>query len=262
MYKLIVSDFDNTLIDSEETIPLSTILLFDEIRRKGIKVSIATGRCLKSVLDYNKDVIFCDYLITSNGAYIYDTVLEKVIFKKNIGIRSIKRIIKEFKDRTIIYLTDHNTWNLISDKSIYENDYDVIKVLDTDKFLEENKTNIYKIELYFKTLSLARKGLKEINDMNLNINANLQINNNKFIIEITDSSVSKLDGLNKILNKEKLKLDEVIAFGDGYNDKELLKKTGLGIAVDNALPEIKKVANDITTSNNLKGVENYLKKIF
>ena len=55
MYKLFVSDFDGTLIDSDEAIPLSTMVEIDRIRKLGVKIVIATGRILKSILEYNKD---------------------------------------------------------------------------------------------------------------------------------------------------------------------------------------------------------------
>lgn len=262
MYKLIVSDFDGTLIDREGRIPLSTVLLLDDLRRKNIKVAIATGRCLKSVLDYNKDFTICDYLITSNGAYIYDVVRKKVIFKKNIGIRAVKKIIKTFSSQATIYLTNHNTWNLISKKGVYLKEFDVVKVLDQEKFLEENKTNIYKIELYFETLSLAKSCLKQIQKWNLSIHANLQKNEEKYLIEITNQEISKLKGVEKILSKSKWNLDDVIFFGDGYNDIELMKNAGLGVAVSNAIEEIKKAADDTTLDSNQKGVEKYLRSIF
>lgn len=262
MYQLIVSDFDGTLIDQEGRIPISTVLLFDQLRRRGIKIAIATGRCLKSVLDYNHDFTFCDYLITSNGAYIYDVEKEKVIFKKNIGIRAIKKILKNYQEQAIIYLTDHNTWNLISKKSTYEEEFDVLKVENQEKFLEENKTNIYKIELSFKTLRQAKKVLKEIHDFQLKIHSNLQFTEGKYVIEITSFETSKIEGLKKILRVEKKSLDDVISFGDGYNDIGLLKESGLGVAVSNALDEVKKVANDITLDHNSKGVETYLRRLW
>lgn len=58
MYKMIVSDFDGTLIDSDEAIPLSTMVEIDRIRKLGVKFVVATGRILKSVLDYNRDFPF------------------------------------------------------------------------------------------------------------------------------------------------------------------------------------------------------------
>jgi len=261
MYKLIVCDFDKTLINDDGEIPASTIVLIDELRRKGIKFVIATGRPIESVNYYNKDFPFIDYLITSNGAYIYDNNKDKTIFKKNIGIRNIKRILKNYYDKAIIYLVNNKTWNLISEKSAYTDDIDTIVVDDIEEFLNENKNNIYKIELYFKSRKEAEKSLDEIRNLELDINASLIINDKKYIVDITNYSVSKAKGLELLVNKLNISMEDVISFGDGLNDIELLKKSGCGVAMKNACKELKKVADATTLDNNSKGVEIYLKEV-
>ena len=248
MYKLIVSSFLNTIINDYEEIPMSTVALIDELRRSGIKFVIATGKDIDSIIYYNKDFPFMDYLITSNGAYIYDMNKNKVIFKKNIGIRTIKRIIKYYYDKSIIYLTNDRTRNLISNEK--------------DKFIEENKNNIYKIDLYFENKLTAEQSLKEISLLELDINTNLQIYNDKYYIEITHSSASKDKALELIAKKLKIDMKDIVSFGSGYNDIEIIKKTGYGVAMKNACKKLKSVANDITLDNNSKGVEFYLRKIY
>lgn len=248
MYKLIVSSFLNTIINDYEEIPMSTVALIDELRRSGIKFVIATGKDIDSIIYYNRDFPFNDYLITSNGAYIYDMNKNKVIFKKNIGIRTIKRIIKSYYDKSIIYLTNDRTRNLISNEK--------------DKFIEENKNNIYKIDLYFENKLTAEQSLKEISLLELDINTNLQIYNDKYYIEITHSSASKDKALERIAKKLKIDMKDIISFGSGYSDMEIIKKVGYGVAMKNACKKLKSVANDITLDNNSKGVELYLRKIY
>lgn len=248
MYKLIVSSFLNTIINDYEEIPMSTVALIDELRRSGIKFVIATGKDIDSIIYYNRDFPFNDYLITSNGAYIYDMNKNKVIFKKNIGIRTIKRIIKSYYDKSIIYLTNDRTRNLISNEK--------------DKFIEENKNNIYKIDLYFENKLTAEQSLKEISLLELDINTNLQIYNDKYYIEITHSSASKDKALELIAKKLKIDMKDIVSFGSGYNDIEIIKKVGYGVAMKNACKKLKSVANDITLDNNSKGVEFYLRKIY
>lgn len=262
MSMLIVSDFDGTLIDDLGSIPYSTVGLIDKLRRNGHKFAVATGRCLKSVLDYNKDFCFMDYIISSNGAYIYDTSLKKAIYKKNLLITNVRKIVKKYIDRSIIYVTDHNVWHLLSKNSAYEEDFDVIREKDYNSFLSNNKDNIYKIELYFKSIQDAKDCMSDLDKMDLKICANLQIDGSRYIVEVTHQEVNKLHGVIKVSKKVKCSLDEVIAFGDGYNDITLLKNVGYGIALENALDDVKKIAYDVTLDNNNKGVEEYLIKHF
>ena len=245
MYKVIVSNFSNTLINSDEEIPVSTIILLDELRRKGLKFIVTTNKDLTNILYYNRDFPFIDYIVSSNGAYVYDAVKNKCIYKKNIGIRIINKIIKEYYKKTDIFITNDNS---------------ILKVDDLD-ILEDNKNNIYKIDLCFRSKKDLDKTLKEINLLNLNININITSKDNKYYIEITNKLVSKYIAVEFIINKLKLNMDDVISFGYDLSDIELLKKSKCGVAVENASKKVKSVADKITLDNDSKGVEIYLKSV-
>lgn len=82
-------------------------------------------------------------------------------------------------------------------------------------------------------------------------------------IEIAPRKISKATALEKILASHYgLSMRDVMAFGDNYNDIDLLRAAGLGVAVENAREEVKAVADSITTKNTEDGValaiENYL----
>ncbi len=256
MYRMIVCDFDKTLIDDDLAIPISTVLTIDEIRRKNYKFTVATGRGINYILDYIKDVNFIDYIISLNGSYIYDVINEKVIYEKSITKTIIKKIISKYKKNYKICLyTDHS-------KCVLENaSNDEIIIRDITDFLKNNK--IYKVEIHTKT-SKQRKELKnQIDEMNLNINTNLQeYTKEDYLVEFTANNISKYTATIKISKKEKIKNEEIIAIGDSYNDIELIKNVGYGVSMDNAIKEVKKVAKKNTLSNNKKGVENILKEIF
>jgi len=74
-------------------------------------------------------------------------------------------------------------------------------------------------------------------------------------IEIAPKSISKASGLELVLSTcFDISLAEVMAFGDNYNDIELLSAVGKGIAVENARDEVKAVADEITAKNTEDGV--------
>lgn len=82
-------------------------------------------------------------------------------------------------------------------------------------------------------------------------------------LEIAPKPISKATGLKKILSEGyTIGLDEVVAFGDGYNDIDLLQQVGWGVAVENAFPEVKAVANEITKHHKEDGVASTLARIF
>ncbi|GAB3649735.1 fructose-phosphate phosphohydrolase SppA [Echinicola sediminis] len=80
-------------------------------------------------------------------------------------------------------------------------------------------------------------------------------------IEIAPKSISKASALNLLL-KEKydIKMEEVMAFGDNYNDIEMLQAVGHGVAVENAREEVKAIADEITAKNTEDGVAMMIEK--
>ena len=66
-------------------------------------------------------------------------------------------------------------------------------------------------------------------------------------------------GIKKIMEIEGVSNDNVIAFGDGLNDVDMIRLSGIGVAMGNALNSVKKVSDYITISHNNDGVVYFLK---
>lgn len=262
--KILVSDFDGTLIDSEEAIPMSTVLAIDEFRNKGNKFVIATGRIPISILNYNKDFIFLDYVIACNGSYIYDMNQEKVIYKCPLPKQIVRTIKQSFEATCCIYFCTPDRWNLYV-STIYQETKKrnlTSDIKDFNRFLSKNTNNIYKIELHVKTEKKANGILEELKKLGLKIHYNLQIfDTNTYIIEITSENVDKYKGICVIAKEENVKVEDITAVGDSYNDIKMIQKVGCGIAVANACKEVKEVAKELTTSNDELGVEKILNKM-
>ncbi len=264
MKKMVVADFNGTLIDNEEAIPMTTVLAIDEIRNAGNLFVVATGKIPTTVLDYNKDFNFLDYVIACNGAYIYDVSREKVIFKEAILREVLREIKQSFEDSSPIYFcTPNEAYLYIS--TIYQEKNDKIMKSDIkyfNRFLSKYKKHIYKIEIVFSCKKDAEKKMKELNKRKLPINFNIQTYNEKnYFIEITAKGVDKFTAVEFLSHQENIKIKDVIAIGDSYNDIRMIKRVGCGIAVSNAVDEVKKVARKQTSSNNDRGVEKVLKNI-
>ena len=80
-------------------------------------------------------------------------------------------------------------------------------------------------------------------------------------LEVSQKGVEKCNGISKIAQIENIENKNIIAFGDGLNDIDMLKKCGVGVAMKNALPEVKEQADYITSrNNNENGVIEFLKE--
>ena len=238
MYKLVVSSFDNTLINSEEAISTSTMIKLDEIRNKGVLFGISTNRCYKDVLSYNRDFPFIDYIISYNGAYVYDVKKDKVLFKKNLLVGNVKKIYSKFSNYNLLFYTDEDVYNnmdCIRDKKIY-------------------KIKIFCNEMNFDLIC------DELDKLNLNIIYYRNCDYNNYSIEIFNGSVNKLVGLEKICNK-KIFMNEILYIGYDSTDLEVFKSVGYSSMVSNGNIKLKEYVDSITFSNDEKGVEKILDKM-
>ena len=79
MKKMIITSFKDTLISKDESISLPTMLSIDKLRKNNNLFVVATSSLLRTIIDYNESYIFSDYIISYNGAYIYDMIKDKTI---------------------------------------------------------------------------------------------------------------------------------------------------------------------------------------
>ena len=261
LFKLVVSDFDGTLIDSDDGIPVTTVAAIDEYRRSSGIFAVATGRVLKSVLEYTKDYFFIDYIVSLNGAYIYDVNKEKVIAKQKLTLKAIRTLNKKYANKNLICYCTPEAWNLYAGP-LKEKDrlYDFQKIITNPmSFIDKNKNNIFKMEIHFSTKEEAVKACKEIKKMDLGVEGVVQIHTKKnYVVEITSVKVSKFLGVKKVQELLDIKNKDIAVIGDSYNDLGLMKSSYYKVAVQNACDEIKSKADYLTSSNDNRGVERFL----
>ena len=220
--RMLISSFYNTLIDKEEAISFSTMLEIDKLRKKDILFSICTSRSHEEVLYYNHDYPFIDYIISYNGNCIYDVKKKKNIYKNPLKKTLIKKVEEIFKDKKIIYYKDNK--------------------------------DIYKLEIKIK-----RKELDLVNKLeNLNIYTSIFILNKDYYIEITNNNT--YEGINALKTKLKIDNNDIITVIGNLAEKEIIANIKKTYVVSNAPKELKEKANYKTKSNNLKGVEQVIKK--
>lgn len=241
MYKLVVSNFDNTLINREEAISTSTMIKLEEIRNNGILFGVSTNRCYRDVLSYNKDFPFIDYIISYNGAYVYDVKKDKCLFKKYLLINSIKKIYNNFSDYDLLFYTEEYFYN--------------IKDIDLE-FFKDNK--IYKISILCN--DNYNFIVNKINSLNLNISIYKYYKDGDIYLDIFRDNINKFIGLNSICKK--INFNDVIGIGYDYSDFELLENVGYSVLVSNGCDELKNKVNFITDSNDCNGVLKLLDKMF
>lgn len=240
MYKMIVSAFENTLIDGGEAIDLSTMLEIDRIRKKNVLFVVSTSNSLDFILPYNRDLPFLDFVISHNGACLYDVNLEKIVFKKKLKASVVKSIINAFDNATIYVYTAFSR----------------IRVSDYKSINDENK-DILKMDIYNNNVGV-KKILAQLKEMNLTINYCEANDGIESYVEVWTDEVDKVLALEKLCKRKRVKTIECGVIGGNISDYELVKRFG-GSCVNNAPEKLKKVSKKNILLDDSKGVCQYLK---
>ena len=255
--KLLISDFENTLIDQEEAIPLSTMLCLDKVRSKGNYFSVFSECSFSSLIAYNRDFPFLDYIILFNGAFIYDVNAEKEICKDNIPLSIIKKIKKSFDNYNLcFYSLDWCNYT----KEEVPGDF-VRKIGDFRTFSSFHKDNIFKIRIYCSSKKEQTSIVSELKELKLDLTI-LPKKDKKYFVELLYGDCSRLNAVKLLCNYNKIKFDDIVFLGYSDDNIPLAKKIKDTYAVANGDSKLKKVVNHVTGSNYEKAIESVIDECF
>lgn len=275
MIKLIASDMDGTLLNSDHKIPKENIELIKFVQKNGIQFVVATGRAYYEALPaLNDESIKCD-VISFNGGIIYD---------KNGNIINITPMkLKDLYYTIEILKSLEISYQLYTKNTIYTNsiETDITAYIDlirangeepNEQHLRQearNKlalghiTEVDNIELYLnqennpaiKVIGISNdleklKHATELLSGNDNISVTSSGANN---VEIMDKKATKGEALKIVAEIHDINLKNAIAIGDNLNDQAMLDIVEYSIAMKNGNKELKKTAKFITEKTNSEG---------
>lgn len=248
MVKAIFFDIDGTLVSFKtHRIPDSTRKAIEMIRKKGIKVFIATGRHF-SVINNLDDMEFDGY-ITMNGCYCLEGT-DKVIFKKSIDPADVNRFIdyqQQKREFPTLFVEEHRlSFNYIDEEVKF-----LINLLKQD-LPQVNNLDYYRDKELFQ-LTAFFKDFQEEEIMGHLPNCSSMRWYPTFA-DVIAKGVDKGVGIDKFCEYYGFSVEETMAFGDGGNDIEMLQHAGTGVAMGNANDNVKQAADYVTDSVDNDGV--------
>ncbi|AMC92697.1 hypothetical protein AOC36_01445 [Erysipelothrix larvae] len=269
--RAIILDIDGTLAKSDHTISNRTKQKLELAQKKGIKVVLASGRPTPGMHYYSKTLGLEHHqgLIASyNGACITDCTSDTVIYENTVEPELAQKFLKHCEDFDVIPMVVKGEYLLVNDAypkdvningtygNIIKNEARVcnLKVMEVDL-----KTYVdfpvYKILISGDPDELIEMydALKEPveDDMTVAFSS-------PFFIEFTSKGVNKAFALDSVLHKYGIDQSQTIAFGDSHNDLALIQYANIGVAMGNAVDEVKKSADLITLTNNEDGIAHIL----
>lgn len=262
-YKLVVLDLDDTLLDKEHRVPDRTKKILNKLETRGIKIVIATGRMHCSAVPYMEQIGLSGLMITYNGAYIKDTSDETLFYHQPIKKNTALNIIKEAEEAGLhinLYIDDRL---FVKEQNEYCQLYEDITgiraevVGNLSDYIYDDPTKLLIITKDRDKQQYYQKYFREKYQVGLEVTES-----KSYFIEFMSRGVSKGKAVEIVADKFSLDLAEVIAIGDSWNDLEMIKTAGLGIAMENAVDEVKKEADMIAPLHHQEGVACILSDIF
>ena len=252
--KIIFFDIDGTLIDmNRKQITQKTLLALQQLQEKGIKICLASGRPPIQLPHF--DNIDFDAFLTFNGSYCY-TKEQKVVHKNALLKSDVKQMVHNARqlNRALSVATkDRTLANSIDEDLVAYYGVGGFKV-EVDAHFEQ----VIDQEEVFQMMISGRK--EEYPAMLKDVKAAAITAWWDKAFDVIPKDGGKGVGVEKVLAHYGFDRMQAMAFGDGGNDIEMLQAVGHGIAMGNALDEIKNIADDVCGSVTEDGIYYYCKE--
>lgn len=263
-YKLIALDIDGTLTNSKKEISPRTRYALLEAQVRGKKIVLASGRHPIGIYPIARDLMLDRYggfIMSFNGGKIIDCSTGETVVSKPFPREYLSDIVGVLSSSNI-------TINTYDDKHIYSdskvNDYsyierDILKtdMIVVDDFVSAIKFSINKLLLAGEPYELDKyqEKLRKRYDGLLDIYKSAP-----YFLEIMPFGVTKGSMLPLLLQKLDIRREELVAFGDHYNDMTMIGYAGLGVAMANGENDVKKIADYVCESNDDDGIAKTFQK--
>lgn len=255
-YKILFLDIDGTILRPDDTIEESTKKAVADMQQKGLEVFLATGRPLHEISDLGKELNIHSF-IGYNGAYaIYKG---KDILKEPMDAHTVKHfldIAQQHGHEAVMYTHNKNVFTTLDAPIMQE-------------FMEKfhlQKNELFNHEILNHVLGMTLVNLSENEptlyeqDHNVHL-SQVNVEGFRHSYDVIRDSVNKGFAVEIILKQLGISKEQAIAFGDGMNDKEMLRTVGEGFAMGNAHPDLFAYAKHKTTTVTNSGIYNGLKSL-
>lgn len=263
-YKIIVLDLDGTLTNHDKMITNRTKKALMEAQKRGIIVVLASGRPTYGVVPLADELElekYGGYILSFNGGIILNCRTWETVFQKKLPVKENARIIRLARQEQVTILTYEDSW-IITDNP----DSPYVK-----KESAINHLKVHKIEDMEAHTTFTVPKFLMVGDGDYLADVEVRVRNalgkgfsvyrsEPFFLEVLPEGIDKAQCLGHLLNLLGLTPQQMIACGDGYNDLSMIQFAGLGVAMENAIPELKGVADYITLSNDEDGVGHVVEK--
>ena len=270
MYRMVVSDLDGTLLNSQKQVSDGNAQAIMKLKDHKAVFVMATGRSDVMTRAYTKQLKNVDIVIGCDGAVIRNIRTGEILYENHLSSETCHKtfeICQKYDLQYYVFAKDElvsddpeNERFLIHQKfnqTVEEDEQIPMQIVDDlNEYVKDHI--VYKIVASHndtKYLDEVAEVIKKETDADA-------IRSGKRVLAVKARGVSKAEAIKKLAQILEVSIEDIIAFGDEVNDIEMLKLAGLGIAMENADDVVKEAADRIAGNNDQDGVGKELEKIF
>jgi hypothetical protein len=272
---LYVSDMDGTLLDDSGQLPEDSVRRLNRLIDKGLNFTVATARNYDSAYPLLRGLNLRHPVILFNGVYLtelhtganifFSDFISAEIIKTMMAIvepRGIDPFIYTYGERHRVYFRSASNPGAQAYVDSMTDD-DRMQKVEEFIFSQSERISGFLLIDTGVTLEPVYNELRSLFTNDLNIYFAKDVSNTGFHwLQSFHQEANKGKMLKRMTQHLGISLLETVVFGDYLNDIDMFKIAGHAIAVENALPEVKSVAQQIIASNVDQGVIAYLESLF
>lgn len=261
-YKIIFSDIDGTLLDTSHQVRENTRKKILELEKLGIPFVLVSARMPDGIYPIQKNIGITAPIVAYSGGLVLN---EKGEILKSVGLNlekatELKKAIKDRWKDICLSIYSENFWIAEDTKDewiIQEEFITGLKCIEGDFSGIIGNREIHKLMCMGENKIIAEiEGILKARYPELSV-----YRSKDTYLEIMNGKALKSNAVKILCEDKKIDIEESISFGDNYNDVDMLKATGLGVAMGNAPQGVKVHADIVTLDNDSEGLLHILNQL-
>lgn len=251
--KLFAFDIDGTLLDTNKQALDSTREALDKLRKAGHLVTIATGRSRFHAQEVIRDLAFTNYILCNGAAGFLD---HEQVYKNLLDREQLDHFVKEAQEKNV----DTAFVSLDNIKRFSSNHVHVMEeamhsfgavLPELDQYFVEEQDIYQALAFFDQSYDQHFANYDKIRFVRWHENS----------VDVVPHDGSKAATILHLAEQVGIAQEDIISFGDGQNDREMLRMSGIGVAMGNAVSEVQAEANMVTDTNDQDGIWKALKEL-
>lgn len=250
-YKMLITDLDGTMLNSNAEISEKNLKAVRQLRKKGIYFAVASGRLYVDAVKYARQLgCSLTYNIANSGATVFNEGREIIVSRFDNNF--YKRVVDVLRYNNIPFIVLAKGYQgAYYDKSSREYP-DRVREINPDTVMEFRETDVRELTNVYKIVSSYTNVddiifHRELERLHRQLRAEIS---GEYFMELFPRGVSKWSGALKIAADLGIRPKDIVAVGDQENDMAIVRGVGLGIAMKNAVPRLKNVADVVLPYTN------------